>query len=112
MPSILLPYPQAADDHQLANARAFSAGGGCVTIDEREMPGRLDDRLADMLCFLLANDGVAAADVGGDVPTGPARRCRGRGGIDLVDRQQPIAARASGGRVSRADKPLAASHRS
>jgi UDP-N-acetylglucosamine--N-acetylmuramyl-(pentapeptide) pyrophosphoryl-undecaprenol N-acetylglucosamine transferase len=56
VPSVLLPYPHAADDHQLANARAFSAGGGCVTIDEREISDRLDDRLADMLCFLLANE--------------------------------------------------------
>jgi len=54
----LLPYPHAADDHQLANARAFSAGGGCVTIDEREISDRLDDRLADMLCFLLANEAL------------------------------------------------------
>ena len=56
VPSVLLPYPRAADDHQLANARVFSTGGGCVTIDEREISDRLDDRLADMLCFLLAND--------------------------------------------------------
>ena len=53
---VLLPYPHATDDHQAANARHFAAGGGCVTIDEREMAGRLDDQLADMLCFLLAND--------------------------------------------------------
>lgn len=58
VPSVLLPYPHAADDHQLANARAFSATGGCVTIDEREISDRLDDRLADMLCFLLANDAL------------------------------------------------------
>jgi UDP-N-acetylglucosamine--N-acetylmuramyl-(pentapeptide) pyrophosphoryl-undecaprenol N-acetylglucosamine transferase len=56
VPGVLLPYPLAVDDHQLANARAFSAGGGCVTIDEREISDRLDDRLADMLCFLLANE--------------------------------------------------------
>ncbi|MFZ1933604.1 MAG: UDP-N-acetylglucosamine--N-acetylmuramyl-(pentapeptide) pyrophosphoryl-undecaprenol N-acetylglucosamine transferase [Thermoguttaceae bacterium] len=58
VPSVLLPYPHAADDHQLANARAFSAGGGCVTIDERQISDRLDDRLADMLCFLLANEAL------------------------------------------------------
>jgi UDP-N-acetylglucosamine--N-acetylmuramyl-(pentapeptide) pyrophosphoryl-undecaprenol N-acetylglucosamine transferase len=58
VPSVLLPYPHAADDHQLANARAFSAGGGCVTIDERAISDRLDDRLADMLCFLLANEAL------------------------------------------------------
>jgi UDP-N-acetylglucosamine--N-acetylmuramyl-(pentapeptide) pyrophosphoryl-undecaprenol N-acetylglucosamine transferase len=58
VPAILLPYPQATDDHQAANARHFSADGGCVTIDEREISDRLDDRLADVLCFLLANEAL------------------------------------------------------
>jgi UDP-N-acetylglucosamine--N-acetylmuramyl-(pentapeptide) pyrophosphoryl-undecaprenol N-acetylglucosamine transferase len=58
VPAILLPYPHATDDHQAANAQGFAARGGCITIDERDVPGRLDDQLADMLCFLLANDGL------------------------------------------------------
>jgi len=31
-PSILIPYPYAADDHQSANARAFEATGACIVI--------------------------------------------------------------------------------
>ncbi len=31
-PSILVPYPYAADDHQTANARAFEAAGACIVI--------------------------------------------------------------------------------
>ena len=31
-PSILVPYPYAADDHQMANARAFEATGACLVI--------------------------------------------------------------------------------
>ncbi len=31
-PSILVPYPHAADDHQSANARAFEATGACVVV--------------------------------------------------------------------------------
>jgi UDP-N-acetylglucosamine--N-acetylmuramyl-(pentapeptide) pyrophosphoryl-undecaprenol N-acetylglucosamine transferase len=31
-PSILIPYPHAADDHQTANARAFEATGACIVI--------------------------------------------------------------------------------
>ena len=31
-PSILIPYPHAADDHQMANARAFEAAGACIVI--------------------------------------------------------------------------------
>jgi UDP-N-acetylglucosamine--N-acetylmuramyl-(pentapeptide) pyrophosphoryl-undecaprenol N-acetylglucosamine transferase len=58
VPAVLLPYPQATDDHQAANARHFSADGGCVTIDEREISDHLDDRLADVLCFLLANEAL------------------------------------------------------
>jgi UDP-N-acetylglucosamine--N-acetylmuramyl-(pentapeptide) pyrophosphoryl-undecaprenol N-acetylglucosamine transferase len=56
VPAILLPYPHATDDHQAANAKCFSTGGGCVTIDERLVADRLDNELADMLCFLLANE--------------------------------------------------------
>jgi UDP-N-acetylglucosamine--N-acetylmuramyl-(pentapeptide) pyrophosphoryl-undecaprenol N-acetylglucosamine transferase len=58
VPAVLVPYPHATDDHQAANARLFSAAGGCITIDQREPAGPLDDQLADMLCFLLANDGL------------------------------------------------------
>ena len=58
VPAVLAPYPHATDDHQAANARLFSAGGGCITIDQREVAGSLDDQLAEMLCFLLANDGL------------------------------------------------------
>jgi UDP-N-acetylglucosamine--N-acetylmuramyl-(pentapeptide) pyrophosphoryl-undecaprenol N-acetylglucosamine transferase len=56
VPAILLPYPHATDDHQAANAKCFSTRGGCVTIDERLVADRLDNELADMLCFLLANE--------------------------------------------------------
>ncbi|OFX02886.1 MAG: undecaprenyldiphospho-muramoylpentapeptide beta-N-acetylglucosaminyltransferase [Alphaproteobacteria bacterium RIFCSPHIGHO2_12_FULL_66_14] len=31
-PSILIPYPHAADDHQSANAGAFEATGACIVI--------------------------------------------------------------------------------
>jgi UDP-N-acetylglucosamine--N-acetylmuramyl-(pentapeptide) pyrophosphoryl-undecaprenol N-acetylglucosamine transferase len=31
-PSILVPYPHAADDHQTVNARAFEAAGACIVI--------------------------------------------------------------------------------
>jgi UDP-N-acetylglucosamine--N-acetylmuramyl-(pentapeptide) pyrophosphoryl-undecaprenol N-acetylglucosamine transferase len=35
-PSILIPYPYAADDHQTANARAFEGGGACIVIPHAE----------------------------------------------------------------------------
>lgn len=55
VPAVLMPFPRAADDHQRANAQLYAARGGCVLIDEREVSGPLDNHLADMLCFLLAN---------------------------------------------------------
>src|SRR4029453_15010230 len=58
-PSILVPYPYAADDHQTANARAFEAAGACLVIPQASftaatLPGHLaglfegPGRLADM----------------------------------------------------------------
>jgi UDP-N-acetylglucosamine--N-acetylmuramyl-(pentapeptide) pyrophosphoryl-undecaprenol N-acetylglucosamine transferase len=35
-PSILVPYPYAADDHQTANARAFEAAGACIVLPHAE----------------------------------------------------------------------------
>ena len=37
VPSILVPYPYASDQHQLANARAFEAKGCCFVIEETEL---------------------------------------------------------------------------
>jgi UDP-N-acetylglucosamine--N-acetylmuramyl-(pentapeptide) pyrophosphoryl-undecaprenol N-acetylglucosamine transferase len=56
VPAVLLPYPRATDDHQVANAQFFVDGGGCVKLDERDVEGRLDDELGDRLFFLLANE--------------------------------------------------------
>ncbi|MBI3838075.1 MAG: undecaprenyldiphospho-muramoylpentapeptide beta-N-acetylglucosaminyltransferase [Planctomycetia bacterium] len=46
VPAILLPFPNATDNHQRKNADVFSAGGACKTLDERELDGRLDNHLA------------------------------------------------------------------
>ena len=55
VPAILLPYPHAADDHQRKNADVFTASGGCQTLDERELSGRLDNHLAHSLSDLLGD---------------------------------------------------------
>jgi UDP-N-acetylglucosamine--N-acetylmuramyl-(pentapeptide) pyrophosphoryl-undecaprenol N-acetylglucosamine transferase len=34
VPSILVPYPFAADDHQMANARALERVGGCIVVPD------------------------------------------------------------------------------
>ena len=41
-PSLLVPFPFAANDHQKANAEAFAARGAAVALDQRELtPERL-----------------------------------------------------------------------
>lgn len=35
--SILIPYPFAADNHQIANARFLERQGGCVVVDQSQM---------------------------------------------------------------------------
>jgi UDP-N-acetylglucosamine--N-acetylmuramyl-(pentapeptide) pyrophosphoryl-undecaprenol N-acetylglucosamine transferase len=50
LPSILIPYPLAADDHQSANARAAVATGAAVAMEqERAMSGLLGKRVEELL---------------------------------------------------------------
>jgi UDP-N-acetylglucosamine--N-acetylmuramyl-(pentapeptide) pyrophosphoryl-undecaprenol N-acetylglucosamine transferase len=37
LPALLVPYPFAAEDHQMANARAFEAAGAAVLIEDRQL---------------------------------------------------------------------------
>jgi UDP-N-acetylglucosamine--N-acetylmuramyl-(pentapeptide) pyrophosphoryl-undecaprenol N-acetylglucosamine transferase len=50
--AVLIPYPHAADDHQLKNAVAFAANGAGRVIAETEIAGT---RLADELAALLGD---------------------------------------------------------
>jgi UDP-N-acetylglucosamine--N-acetylmuramyl-(pentapeptide) pyrophosphoryl-undecaprenol N-acetylglucosamine transferase len=36
-PALLVPYPEAAADHQTANARYFERGGGALVVPEAEL---------------------------------------------------------------------------
>ncbi len=47
-PSILVPYPYAADRHQDANARFFEKQGACVVVPENES-GRLLQEVKDLI---------------------------------------------------------------
>ena len=55
-PAIVVPFPDAADDHQLANARLYAEGGACRVIDEETVGHRLDAELATHLGSLLADN--------------------------------------------------------
>jgi UDP-N-acetylglucosamine--N-acetylmuramyl-(pentapeptide) pyrophosphoryl-undecaprenol N-acetylglucosamine transferase len=49
-PSILVPFPAAADNHQVHNARSLVDAGAAVMIEERELTGEV---LADRIRALL-----------------------------------------------------------
>ena len=49
-PSVLVPYPQATNDHQTLNARHFERAGGAVVVPESELatvPALVDELLGD-----------------------------------------------------------------
>ena len=86
-PSILVPYPHAADDHQMANARAYEAAGACLVVPHAafsgpvlaaELRALLDDprRLADMAAAAHAvgrpDAAARLADVVGELIAIPA----------------------------------------
>jgi UDP-N-acetylglucosamine--N-acetylmuramyl-(pentapeptide) pyrophosphoryl-undecaprenol N-acetylglucosamine transferase len=58
VPAILVPYPQAADNHQMANAKVFTAAGACRMIDETQQVGVLDAALVRELDALVTNPHV------------------------------------------------------
>jgi UDP-N-acetylglucosamine--N-acetylmuramyl-(pentapeptide) pyrophosphoryl-undecaprenol N-acetylglucosamine transferase len=49
LPSILVPYPHAAADHQTSNANAMVAGGASVMIRDADLRGRLPEELRGLL---------------------------------------------------------------
>lgn len=49
-PSLLIPYPFATNDHQMANARALEKAGAAVVMPDREAePGNLREALTNVL---------------------------------------------------------------
>ena len=74
LPSILVPYPYAADDHQTRNAEVFAAVGAAELVQE----GDLDEqRLAEMIDKILGDlptrERMAQAARGLAVPDAAAR---------------------------------------
>lgn len=58
LPSLLVPYPFATDDHQLANARALEAAGAAVVVLDERLDG---PTLADRVGRILADPSERAA---------------------------------------------------
>jgi len=55
LPSILVPYPYAADDHQTANAKVFSDAGAAKLIQQKDLT---PESIAKLLSDLLTNPGA------------------------------------------------------
>jgi UDP-N-acetylglucosamine--N-acetylmuramyl-(pentapeptide) pyrophosphoryl-undecaprenol N-acetylglucosamine transferase len=88
-PSLLVPFAGAMDDHQTANARALTTGGGAVLLVEERF---LADELAARLLSLAARP---------DVLERMAARARAVGRPDavarLADLVEPLANGRRGG---------------
>ena len=72
--AILIPFPQATDDHQRANARTLEAAGAAVMLDQADLTG---ERLAAELRALLTDDDRRHRH--GDARARPGAAGRGRG---------------------------------
>ena len=55
VPSVLVPYPHATDDHQRRNAEFFAQAGAARIVESREAAGRLEERLAEEINVLLTD---------------------------------------------------------
>jgi UDP-N-acetylglucosamine--N-acetylmuramyl-(pentapeptide) pyrophosphoryl-undecaprenol N-acetylglucosamine transferase len=55
VPALLLPWPNAANDHQRKNADVYAAAGAAKLLDAREVTGRLDNAIAESLGALLSD---------------------------------------------------------
>jgi len=61
LPSILIPYPFAADDHQRANAEVLVRAGAAAMIPDRELtPKRLADAIAGLVTDAARRTQMAA----------------------------------------------------
>ncbi len=49
LPSIVIPYPFAAANHQVENARALVESGGAVMVQESELPEKFSDELLGLI---------------------------------------------------------------
>lgn len=55
VPAVCIPYPHAADGHQLANAQVYAREGACRVFDSAPYAGRFDAELASALSDVLGS---------------------------------------------------------
>lgn len=81
MPAIIVPWPGAAENHQVDNARELSDHHGAVLIEERDLTA---DRLIAELAELTTDPAELAAMSSAAAAIGA--RHRGSGLVDLIER--------------------------
>ena len=55
-PTVVIPLPEATDDHQRHNAKLLASAGACLMIDQTHPGDRLDDRLLRVLGHLFKDE--------------------------------------------------------
>ena len=55
LPSILIPYPHAMDNHQLFNARFLEEKNATIVIDEKRLN---PEHLAEIINKIISKDGI------------------------------------------------------
>jgi UDP-N-acetylglucosamine--N-acetylmuramyl-(pentapeptide) pyrophosphoryl-undecaprenol N-acetylglucosamine transferase len=76
LPSILVPYPYSADDHQVRNAEVFSNAGAAELVHERDLDAPKLAKLASgILNDLQTREGMAKAARALDTPDAATRIC-------------------------------------
>jgi UDP-N-acetylglucosamine--N-acetylmuramyl-(pentapeptide) pyrophosphoryl-undecaprenol N-acetylglucosamine transferase len=86
-PSILVPLPTAADQHQLRNAEAFQKAGASLLVLDREMDGgRLFEEVEKLRTHpgIVAPHGRAGPDFCASRCGAPRGKCAGRGDYPLT----------------------------
>ncbi len=62
LPSVLIPYPVAADNHQLYNARAYVETGAALLLEQKGADGEaLAERILSLVTNLAAHDQMSRA---------------------------------------------------
>ena len=72
--AVLIPFPHATDDHQMANARAFEAAGACIVIPHADfIPGTFAAHLSALIAAPHRLDEMARAAHAAGRPDAAAR---------------------------------------
>jgi UDP-N-acetylglucosamine--N-acetylmuramyl-(pentapeptide) pyrophosphoryl-undecaprenol N-acetylglucosamine transferase len=79
-PAVIIPWPGAAENHQLDNARTLSDHGAAILLEERDLSG---ERLAALVADLTA-DTAALARIGSAAHAAGTRH-RGNSLIDVIE---------------------------